>query len=327
MTRKNKTINIVLGAIGVFLSLILLLFFNEIVEFLIIIAEKYLSEDNSVKRVNLWLFQGAAAVLIAFIFLISILFFVDFYSRILRLFASIFDLNKMHTFFIKDDLSNNERLSKVTLIIATASAIILHLYFLIFGEPVHEGYLEEISSLFIFVSGFILILGLRYLKKEYFSPFWHRTLQFTLVFLGLGLFFLFGEEINWGQRALELEPSEFFKTYNFQDEISLHNFLNPLFIFIYPAVGMSSFIILIFLWMFYKGEKNYYLKLFIPHKNLFFLIFCMAGASYNGDSEIYEEMLTVFFLLYSIRILFSLKNSRKNSHSKILKKEYEYMLS
>lgn len=323
--RNHKRINLILGGIGIFLALLMVIFFNEINNYLFVVGEKYVSDDNSVNPESFWLVELTTTLFIAFILLISILFFIDFYSRLLRQLAVIFDVKKIHAFFIKDDLSKTEKLSKVTLILATATGILLHSYFLFFGEIEHEGYMEEISSLFLFVSGVILLLGLRYVKRENFSPFWYKTHQFTLIFLGVMLFLLFGEEVNWGQRALEIEPGEFFKTYNFQDEISFHNFFNPIFRFVYPAVAMSTFIILIFLWLFYKGEKNYYLKLFIPHRNLFFLIFWLAGASYNGDSEVYEEMLTVFFLLYSLRVLACLKNSKKYHHTKILKRELAYI--
>jgi hypothetical protein len=311
LVKKNKTLNIVLGAKGVFISFLLILFFNDIVKFLFITGEKYLSEDNQVNPESIWLVKTATVGLIAFILLLSFLFFIDFYSRALRRFGDLFDLRKLHLFFIEDKLAINEKLSKVTLIAATGTAVLYHLFFLFFGEIKHEGYIEEISSLFLFISSFILILGLKFLNKEYFSLFWYRTHQYTLIFLSLMLFILFGEEINWGQRVLEIESGEFFKTYNFQDEISFHNFFNPLFKFVYPAVAMSSFVILILLWLFYKGEKNYYFNVFVPHKSLFFLIFWMAGASFNGESETYEEMLTIFFFLYSIRILFCLKNLKK----------------
>jgi hypothetical protein len=324
VTKKNKTINIGLGSIGLFISLLLLLFFNEFVELLILFAEKYVSEDNSVKLVNLWFFQGAAGILIAVILLISGLFFIDFYSRVIRLVTSLFDFNGMHMFFIKDELFENDKLSKITLILSTASAIVLHLLFITYGIPDHEGYQEEITSLSLLVSGLILLLALGYLKKKDFSLFWYRIHQYTLVFLSFGLLFLYGEEINWGQRIFEIESNEVFQKYNFQNELSLHNFFNPLFDYVYPAVGMSTFLILVTFWLFYKGERNYYLDLFIPHKNLFFLIFWMACASYNGDSETYEEMVFVFFLLYSIRILFSLKNTSKNYHANYQNKKMEY---
>lgn len=326
MDRKNTKINIVLGGIGTFLALLIVLFFNEINTYLFEVGEKYVSDDGSVNPESFWLVELTTTLLISFILLISILFFIDFYSRLLRLLTVLFDVKKIHAFFIKDELVKTEKLSKVSLILGTVAGIVLHSYFLFFGEIEHEGYLEEFSSIFLLVSGLLFLVAMKYVKKKNFSPFWYKTHQFTLLFLGIGLFLLFGEEINWGQRALEIEPSEFFKTYNFQNEISFHNFFNPLFRFVYPAVGMFSFIFFVFLWLFYKGEKNYYLKLFIPHRNLFFLIFWMAGASYSGDSEVYEEMLSVFFLLYSLRVLYCLKHLREKHQVAVLKKELSYVV-
>lgn len=122
---------------------------------------------------------------------------------------------------------------------------------------------------------------------------------------------MYGEEISWGQRILEIESTGVFQEYNFQSETNIHNFFNPLFKFLYPIVGIGSFVILFFLWSFYKPEKSYYYKLYVPHKSLFFLIFLMACTSFHGDSEIYEEMLAVFFFFYSLRILLSLKGFSK----------------
>jgi hypothetical protein len=49
--------------------------------------------------------------------------------------------------------------------------------------------------------------------------------QRNLFYLMLGLlfFFIFGEEISWGQRILNLRTPEFFEQHNIQDEINLHN--------------------------------------------------------------------------------------------------------
>ena len=49
-----------------------------------------------------------------------------------------------------------------------------------------------------------------------------NVLALCLLFLGI---FIAGEEIAWGQhvQAVELTPSEFFQTYNKQNEITMHN--------------------------------------------------------------------------------------------------------
>lgn len=43
------------------------------------------------------------------------------------------------------------------------------------------------------------------------------------IFIVLGAFFGFGEEISWGQRIFSIESSEFFATQNMQAETNLHN--------------------------------------------------------------------------------------------------------
>jgi hypothetical protein len=306
-----KILNFLFGIIGIIISIIIFIYYKEISQFLFIFSEQYISPDNNVRKESTWFLEVITLALGGLILIASILLFFNFYSKLIKKLSNIFDTKKIVKIFIEDDLYPNKKVSKITLVIATVSGILLHLYYLTLGEPTHEGLMEEFSSLFILASGVLLLASIAFLRKNYFSDFWFIAIRSTLVFLGLILLIGFGEEINWGQRALEIEPSEFFKTYNFQEEISIHNFFNPLFKFVYPAVGMGSFILLIFIWSFFKGEKNYYYKLFVPHKNLFFLIFWMACASYNGDSEIYEEMVTVFLVLYSLRIFLILKNLKK----------------
>ena len=74
---------------------------------------------------------------------------------------------------------------------------------------------------------------------------------------------------------------------------------------------MGLFIILFAMWFFYRGEKPYWLELITPHPSLIVLTFFMASASFKGHSEIFEEMLAFFVLLYSIRIYFCLKSPYK----------------
>jgi hypothetical protein len=47
----------------------------------------------------------------------------------------------------------------------------------------------------------------------------------ALTWFGLFLmtFFVFGEEISWGQRIFNVQSGEFFKEFNTQDETNLHN--------------------------------------------------------------------------------------------------------
>ncbi len=126
---------------------------------------------------------------------------------------------------------------------------------------------------------------------------------------------LFLQRSSWGQRIFNWESTGIFETYNYQHETNAHNFFNPLFKFIYPMVGMSSFVVLFIFWFFGNDRKNHLFHLFFPHQSLFFLAFVMACASFYGHSEIYEELLAIFVLLYSIRIYTCLRFPVADTHS------------
>ena len=135
-------------------------------------------------------------------------------------------------------------------------------------------------------------------------------MKLILTIIAVIFIILFGEEISWGQRIFNLESFGIFSDYNYQKEINYHNFFNPLFKTIYPVFGLSLFIVLIFIWFFPKN-RSYLFLLLIPPPSFIYLVFIMAGASFRGHSEIFEELLAIFCLLYSVRILICL-NSPNN---------------
>lgn len=66
------------------------------------------------------------------------------------------------------------------------------------------------------------------------------------IILGIA-WLLFGfEEISWGQRVFGIESPELFQEHNFQDELNLHNFLNPIQDYLY--VPLNIFLLCFFTW-------------------------------------------------------------------------------
>lgn len=47
--------------------------------------------------------------------------------------------------------------------------------------------------------------------------------DYSMLMAGILFFFIFGEEISWGQRIIGIESGEFFKESNIQGETNLHN--------------------------------------------------------------------------------------------------------
>jgi hypothetical protein len=239
-------------------------------------------------------------ILVTLIF--GLYYLLDIYRIFERLFGKYVDIYGIKQFFLSDRLCAKKHFPMFMLVTGTLLGTILQLFFMINGEPRQEGLMEHISEwILMFAAISILIATLKVSSNPLFHEIKIKTIILMLV-IAFGLFFLLGEEISWGQRIFGFESFGVFQRYNYQQETNLHNFLNPLFIFIYPLVGMSSFFILVLFW-FFKKDKSDLLDLLLPPPSLFFLLFIMACATYMGHSEIYEELLYVFALLYGIRML------------------------
>jgi len=83
---------------------------------------------------------------------------------------------------------------------------------------VEDGVVEYGTAFLLLISSILFIVKVVKLKAD-------RSLLWVIfnLFLALGLFFGFGEEISWGQRIFSVEAGEFFKENNLQGETNLHN--------------------------------------------------------------------------------------------------------
>ncbi|MGI6278496.1 MAG: hypothetical protein ACOYJ8_01640 [Patescibacteria group bacterium] len=92
-------------------------------------------------------------------------------------------------------------------------------YFLLIQE---DGLVEYLQSFFYLAATiFSVIIANRLLKKG------QKKLALIYLFFSLGLFFIAGEEVSWGQRIFGLDNPDFFAQHNTQEEISIHN-LGPI---------------------------------------------------------------------------------------------------
>ncbi|MBI9033449.1 MAG: hypothetical protein JEZ03_03150 [Bacteroidales bacterium] len=81
-----------------------------------------------------------------------------------------------------------------------------------------DGLVENATAFFLLLCSLISFQKLFFLKK------W-KNQWWIAVTLGIAVvaFFVFGEEISWGQRIFDLGSTEFFKNFNTQEETNLHN--------------------------------------------------------------------------------------------------------
>lgn len=108
----------------------------------------------------------------------------------------------------------------ILFILAVIGPILSHIDLALYeGFYVKEdGFIEWLTALGL-VSGSVIC----FYRFKILQPF--RKTPFLICTLLLGFLFLFGlgEEISWGQRIFNFKTTEFFRTYNSQGEMNLHN--------------------------------------------------------------------------------------------------------
>ena len=301
--KNTKLIYRILGIAGLLISVILIIRFSLIVEILIDFSEKNISRDNYIQSEKV---SDIGFIVIFFIILtiIASLFIILDLKRKFSLFANTyFQTNQAKEIFLIDTICAKTHLSKYILVIGTLFGIFL----LLLGEPRYEGFLEKFTTLLLLISAIILIISSCLINKKLYPTGTIRKIIFILLVISGVLLLIFGEEISWGQRIFGWESSGVFIEYNYQNETNIHNFFNPIYKYIYKLVGVISFSVLVFMWFFPKNKKTYVSNLFFPHASLFFLVFIMAGSSFSGANELFEELFAVFVLLYSFRIFMCLR--------------------
>jgi hypothetical protein len=291
------------GVMGGFASLLLIVFFTKINGLLLGLVSKQFSSDQAVSA------GGAEIIQSYFIFAIFVLLAgsVALIFKLPAYLLQIFDITGAKTFFTEDTVCKKNSINLTFLWISISWALLMHLYRLTVGEPGMEGIVEQLCNVMFGITIIMFFGAIFQVKKDQHKPGTRKFIMGLLAFLAFAVFVILGEEISWGQRIFEWEATGVFNEYNHQQETNFHNFLNPMFRFIYPMVGLGAFAFLFMYWLFPKNN-TYLLKLFFPHPSMAFIIFTMACASYTGHSETYEALFTMFLMLYSIRVYNCLKN-------------------
>ena len=300
------------GIVGLIISIIFIANISEFVVFLTDFAEKYLSQDNQIGIKSVLMLRVFIVIGIILITTISIILILDKSKKVYKYIGTFFQINQ-------DSTINTERLKHVNLYILIIGFVLglFHIFYLLaFGEPLgeegkpsSEGIMEKIYTLLLLSSVFILVFSIFRIKKDVFGSIIRRKTVFSIIVISTILLLIIGEEISWGQRIFGWESTGVFVEHNYQNETNAHNFFNPILIkYVYPIVGLGSFLFLFVFWLFPKLRKSYFFNLFFPHPSLFFLVLIMAVASFlGGGGETYEQLFTVFVLLYSFRLFLCLR--------------------
>ncbi|MCP4140188.1 MAG: hypothetical protein GY755_07850 [Chloroflexi bacterium] len=186
-------------------------------------------------------------------------------------------------------------------------------------------FVENITSGIYFISSLVaakISLSLYKQKKNLIGALY--------LCLALGMFFVSGEEISWGQRIIDVTSPQFFVEHNSQREISIHN-LYPIQKVLhqsYILVGLFGASSWLFLFRIQK-KQNFPIYLFSPtwyissyffQAALFYIYFeyfrpknDVLGLSFQ-DQEPVELILSMGFLLF-ITINMCRQNQKTNFES------------
>lgn len=170
---------------------------------------------------------------------------------------------------------------------------------------VEDGFIEDITLLPLAVLTLTCIIFLlKYSRKK------NAWFLLTYLFIALASFFVFGEEISWGQRIFNFQTSEYFKEHNSQDEDNIHNLvidgekLNK--IIFTDALIAGVVIYLIVFPLLYKrntGFKSFIERAGFPIPRLYQIISCLLvfGLSFltfdAKGSELLEFGASPMFML------------------------------
>lgn len=303
----NKYTYRIIGIIVVIIAIILISIYAPIVSILLNFIEEYISQDHHIEPEGIYNIKKLLSFIIVLFLAVGTLLLFNGFKKITVVLEAFINVKKAKKIFQTNDLTTKENLQKRLFIAGTSIGILLPFLLPIFNQPTSEGFIEEGSSVLFLVAGIMLFISGRHINKNPSTPDIRKKIRIILIITAVTFIGMFGEEISWGQRIFDWEAVGVFKEYNVQSETNMHNFFNAIFDTFYPLFGLSLFLFLCLIWFFPKKNRTYLSRLFFPHPSMFFLVFMMACLTYNGHSEIFEELLAVFCTLYSTRIFYSLK--------------------
>lgn len=113
-------------------------------------------------------------------------------------------------------------------VISVVSMIMCYSALILSDNTIHyltseDGLFENTGAFFFLLTSMIFMAG--FLKSNPPHKFLLRSVNrdYSLLMAGILFFFIFGEEISWGQRIIGIDSGEFFRERNIQGETNLHN--------------------------------------------------------------------------------------------------------
>jgi tetratricopeptide (TPR) repeat protein len=178
-----------------------------------------------------------------------------------------------------------------------------------------DAVVENAQALFYFVSSIFSFLAAKKFMKN--KLVLHGVLYGVLA---IGLFFISGEEISWGQRIFNITTTDYFEQHNWQHETNIHNLdiIKPLLLHkAYILIGTYGAFAWLFALLFVPGartKRNHLANFVVPDwyiSSYFFFSFFIftvlvltkkdiGGFIWMKDQEIAELLLAMGFLFFAV---------------------------
>lgn len=295
-----------LGFLLLLTGLLLVIFFSQIVGLITGFVRENLSRDHELSAVTISDIKHYYSYFLILFMGFAFIVYQNLHVRIRDYAISVIDFDRLGSIVLSDPAAVNRKLPVFLLLSGTVTGILLIIFYAFYGQPRKEGILEDTEAVLLLAASVIMaIAATRVSRTQFISS--HRKIRIILIITALAFFVLFGEEISWGQRFIGFHSPEFFDEYNYQSEFNLHNFFNPLYDIIYKTAGITFFMVLFLVWFFKRSKPSRISSLLIPPPSFSFLIFLMACTTF-GNREIFEILMDILILLYSIRMVLCLRN-------------------
>jgi hypothetical protein len=299
---SNKTL-ILLSFLSFVISIILIISMNGIAANICEFVRINISNDHYI--------QGGVKSFKTNLFFVALSFFglaiiLIMLSRpaIQMLLKDFFWNTEVRNYLFKDNYVSPS-FSKIVFISSAAGNLLIVIIFqfyqvrqfmFLFGE---DKFFEWLTAIFYLVSSFVLMIGVIRIFKNKNLKYQYRKLSLiALLFFSFLIFWVFGEEISWGQRIFNWQTTELFEM-NFQNETNLHNFFNPIINSVYSFVTFTLVVILLIGWIRNREKSPKIFQIVFPHSSLLpaaiFILFASQG-------EMSEVILSFFVLFYCLRI-------------------------
>jgi hypothetical protein len=292
----------------------------HVIEWLLPFVEGALSADHQLTPEGILFFSRIFRVMVVSLFLLgaaSVAFSIPCLRRWVGHLAS------------SETLSvgpNHRRLARYVFVASSSLAILVILIRCLSSSAIlstavgeEDGFLEGLSAVLFFLS-FVLLAAASLRPGRALQGMPQRAkrgVRIGYFLIATVLLFVAMEEISWGQRIFGWETPEVMKTLNTQDETNLHNtdMIGSIVYYAgYRFAGVFLAVASILAWTLLWDRRG--IRLIVPHPELIgVIVLLLLFTVVWVNSEFVEELFSIFFGFYALRVTAMRASTRPSSVS------------